>query len=219
MAFEPEVLPSPCNPNKAEQRWYKSFDGWKELLEVLGILFAIGYAVITYLQWRDLRTNFDTDQRAWISVSVQNNVAVLPGDSIPISFELLNSGKTPAKNIEGDVVVTAVERGQHFIAGDFSHQHHKVHVGVIFPNAPLQFSLPVIRYGSDSPEPIVPDGVFRHDLETGQRTLVFYGKIQYNDALGTPHWTHFCIGINNNTPASFDIEHCVEYNAIDSNQH
>lgn len=35
----------------------------------IGVAGAVVYAVITYFQWRDLRHNFEIDERAWIKVA------------------------------------------------------------------------------------------------------------------------------------------------------
>jgi hypothetical protein len=69
----PNVPSSPRNPAKPEQPWYKTFKGWKPkleaakiILELIAIPFAVGYAVITYNQWQDLRR----EQRAWIKSQI-----------------------------------------------------------------------------------------------------------------------------------------------------
>src|SRR5579872_5423243 len=60
--------PSPTKPNNTQKKWYQSLKGWERVLQTTGIIFAIGYAVITFLQWRDLRHNFQVDERAWLDV-------------------------------------------------------------------------------------------------------------------------------------------------------
>ena len=65
---------------------------------MIAIPFAIGYAVVTYRQWRDLHQNFEIDERAWLYVSR----SVLPKEPseedrhIQINTFVVNSGKTPA---------------------------------------------------------------------------------------------------------------------------
>src|ERR1700683_2975540 len=61
-----KATPTPCKANESYDRWYqpcywwKVAKGWtgKETIEVIGIFFAVGYAVVTFLQWQDLRHNF-----------------------------------------------------------------------------------------------------------------------------------------------------------------
>src|SRR5690242_15697621 len=59
----PQVKPAPRDTDKTKQPWYKTLNGWKAALEVIAIPFAVGYALVTWLQWRDLRHNFEIDQR------------------------------------------------------------------------------------------------------------------------------------------------------------
>jgi hypothetical protein len=97
-----QIPPSPCNPKKSSKPWYKTLQGWKTLLEVIAIPFAITYAVVTWCQWRDLRNNFEIEQRAWIYFKdLKTNRAVangVPGviDGYTFSAILENSGNTPA---------------------------------------------------------------------------------------------------------------------------
>ena len=63
-----QVPPAPSNSPQTQERWYKTLDGWKAALEIVAIPFAIGYAIVTGLQWYDLRHNFQVDERAWIKV-------------------------------------------------------------------------------------------------------------------------------------------------------
>ena len=52
------ALHTPCPKKDTEKPWYKTLDGWKKVLEITAIPFAILYAFITYLQWKDIRHNF-----------------------------------------------------------------------------------------------------------------------------------------------------------------
>src|SRR5580698_7458177 len=62
-----QPTPSPQNTHEPNKRWYRRIPWWK-LLEGLGIVGVIWYAGITHLQWRDLRHNFEANERAWISI-------------------------------------------------------------------------------------------------------------------------------------------------------
>src|SRR5436305_647067 len=46
--------PSPLQSKTSEYKWYQSIPWWR-LLEGLGIAAGIGYAVVTYLQWCDVK--------------------------------------------------------------------------------------------------------------------------------------------------------------------
>jgi hypothetical protein len=84
--------------NQSKRSWYKTAKRWKTIVEMIAIPFAIGYAVVTYRQWRDLHHNFEVDERAWLYVSR----SVLPKEPseedrhIQINAFVANSGKTPA---------------------------------------------------------------------------------------------------------------------------
>jgi hypothetical protein len=43
---------------KPKKKWYRKSKWWKDSLKVAGILSAIAYAIVTYLQWKDLQHNF-----------------------------------------------------------------------------------------------------------------------------------------------------------------
>lgn len=62
----PKVNPSPTDTPKSEQGRYKTVEWWKPRLEVVALMFGIGYAIVTYCMWRDSNANFRVDQRAWI---------------------------------------------------------------------------------------------------------------------------------------------------------
>jgi hypothetical protein len=47
--------------------WWRRF-GWWNFVTRIGILGGIGYAIVTYIQWRDLRRNFEAEQRAWVTI-------------------------------------------------------------------------------------------------------------------------------------------------------
>jgi hypothetical protein len=49
---------------------------WKSALEVIAIPFAIGYAIISYFQWRDAAHNFRGDERAWLGPETFDMVIV-----------------------------------------------------------------------------------------------------------------------------------------------
>ena len=43
--------------NTRSKPWYQTLDGWKLRLEIFAIPFVMLYAVVSYLQWRDLRAS------------------------------------------------------------------------------------------------------------------------------------------------------------------
>jgi hypothetical protein len=99
---------------------------------------------------------------------------------------------------------------------DFStgHPHNEIHAGAIFPNGPINVTIPIVRYGAQGPEAIVPTPSLHQEIANGESFIVFYGKITYSDVFGTSHWTSFCTGSGS---AMGDLKKCVTYNDVDNN--
>jgi hypothetical protein len=98
-----ETRPCPESTKKTEEKWYRTVQGWKDRVELLAFGFAIFYAVVTYLQWRDSKENFRTDQRPYLvqaPMGTPNEVTVVAsGDhagEFQFSLHLSNYGKSPA---------------------------------------------------------------------------------------------------------------------------
>ena len=97
----PEVPPTPPDTPKTKSPWYKSREKWeiaKTVLEVVAIPFAIGYAVVTYRQWRDLQGNFEVEKRPWIGLKeiTINNLTFYGSDGnhpqLNVRYHLENVG-------------------------------------------------------------------------------------------------------------------------------
>ncbi|HTX35462.1 MAG TPA: hypothetical protein VME43_10580 [Bryobacteraceae bacterium] len=103
---EPLVSPTPThahNPEDAANHTKpprKLLSPLQRSLEIAGILFGIGYAVVTYCLWQDTRHNFALDQRAWVGVK-QMTLDKDIGNAGPleIAVGLFNTGHTPALDV------------------------------------------------------------------------------------------------------------------------
>jgi hypothetical protein len=166
--------------------------------------------------WRDSHNNFAVDERAWISVPIPTNFP-LNGTAIPVATQLVNTGKTPARIVEADVVATVLNKGEELALGNFSvgHPHNHVYAGVIFPGAPVPITIPVVHYGPQAAEAIVPDDTLRQDIASGNRSIVLYGRITYYDVFGVQHWTQFCTA--SGTAILDSLKKCIGYNDVDTN--
>jgi hypothetical protein len=206
------------DPNKPPVRSckcrYEPTPTWLRVVETIGVAAVVAYAFITWCMWRDSHDNFVTDERAWVNVPVPT-VFPLNGTSIPAATQLMNSGKTPARGVEGDVVATVLNRGEEPALGDFSvgHAHNRLYVGVVFPGAPIPLVMPLVHYGPQSADTIIPDEALRQDIANGNRFIIFYGRITYYDVFGTQHWTQFCTGSGSAMQDS--IKTCIRYNDVD----
>ena len=176
----PHIDPTPRTTNKSKHPSYKTIEWWKPRLEILALFFGMGYAVVTYFQWRDLRRNFEADQRAWLGetgTKFDLRIGAIP----QISTTFTNTGKTPAFHVRTQVVSHAFRSDESFsttylpgIVGSDS---------VVFPGAQI----------TTSPIPlavVTPDTL--NMLTSGQRKVMFYGCVLYDDAFGRPHHSHFC---------------------------
>jgi hypothetical protein len=179
------IPPAPRNTQKAKQPWYKTAQGWKVALEIVAIPFAVGYAIVTYFQWHDVRSNFKISQRAF--VYAQDPILIgdggMPGvrSDRPafLIVDLMNSGDTPARNGTSDINFCAVE--QKIIPGNFAFPKNEDkkaklligpksggHVGIELPLDTLA------------------------DIEAGRKTMIVYGGISYQDIFDKWHRTEFC---------------------------
>jgi hypothetical protein len=185
---------------------------WKIALEVSAVLVVVAYTIFAGLQWEAMHDAWIIEQRAWVSVVVPSNFP-LDGSSIPASIQIANTGKTPAKDVEGDIVATVLKKSE-APAYDFSggHPHNRLYVGTIFPNAPISTTITVARYGPQKAEPITPTLQLRQEIASGESFIIFYGKISYLDVFGKPHWTAFCTASGS---AIGDLRKCINYNDVD----
>jgi hypothetical protein len=212
-----EVAVPATPPAGPEQCRYEPTPAWWRLIELIGIAAVVVYSFITWRMWRDSHNNFVVDERAWVGVSVPT-VFPLNGTSIPAAAQLVNSGKTPARGVEGDIVATVISKGDQPTVGDFSigHPHNRLYVGAIFPGAPIPMTIAVVHYGPQAAETIVPDETLRQDIANGNRSIIFYGRITYYDVFGVQHWTQFCTG--SGAAMQDSLKQCIGYNDVDSNK-
>jgi hypothetical protein len=186
---------------------------WKKWFDRAPFLLAIT-AAFAGLQWYEMRQALLVDQRAWVSVVIPLNFP-LEGSSIPASIQITNTGKTPAKDIAGDIFASVLKKGEE-PQFDFStgHPHNRIYAGAIFPNGQIKVTIPVVRYGPQTAETIVPTSELRQEIANGESFIIFYGKITYVDIFGSSHWTSFCTGSGS---AMGDLKKCLNYNDVDNN--
>ena len=186
---------------------------WKIFLEVVAVLLLIVYTTFAGLQWEAMHDALLVDQRAWVSVVVPPSFP-LEGSSIPASIQIANTGKTPAKDVEGDIVATVLKKGEE-PSFDLStgHPHNKLYAGAIFPNAPINTTIAIVRYGALTPETVVLTPELRQQIANGESFVILYGRITYDDVFGASHWTAFCTGSGS---AMGDLRKCLTYNDVDN---
>jgi hypothetical protein len=227
------IPPSPASPNQPKQsaqtrtprrnfgrrvwRWIKRIFLKRDRLERIGILFGVAYAITTILQWRDLRRNFVTDERAWVNIAPLEQLTTMPVDSVQaliINARMVNSGKTPAtKGIHIECVVEIVKATTP-PSFDYNGFRAITDIPLIFPTHVSD--VPCMKSTGNilNPVPVTPDQ--RRDLKSGALYLAIFGKIDYRDQFG-PHWTHFCWWQGFAEGAMVASRPCVDYNDVDGN--
>jgi hypothetical protein len=221
--FSANVTPGPEQANGAKNKWYKTAFWWIvrviwnfKFLEGVGILAVIVYAVLTYLQWKDLSHNFRIDERAWLEVRRKGDTGgmfalgtLTPGDTIqPQKLVLTNIGKSPAMNIE---IRSSSEIAYNEVGPTFGYEVTAFSAaGMSFPNRPWEF----------------PGGAYLNLDESLQRKffggrafLATYGTVTFNDIFGITHWAKFCVWEIAGTvePQNFKgAKACSDYNSVDS---
>jgi len=191
--FASKVYPSPNDSNKSDKSWYKTFDGWRKRLEALGILFAIGYAVVTYCMWQDQASNFKKAQRPWVNANFQSPALFFyVGQPVVYIFTLRNYGQSPA--LDTSITTITAERS----SVDWPEIQSQMNHTVPDNTASMSFfggqEIPVAGPGINSSgvHPLTQEEIDR--IQDGTYHVIVFGKLEYSDSF-TPdrHTTTFCV--------------------------
>ncbi len=160
--------------------------------------------------------NFRRDERAWIGFSfVPGPISFTVGKSFFVPTLLINTGKTPANNVEGNIVVGVFERGKPLdFAYTSGHANYRISAGTIFPNGSFTESFQAIRHGEINAEAIVIDKPLLGELLSSTKLVIVHGKVTYVDIFGVQHWTRYCRVVSN---PSLIPDDCMRYNETDGN--
>lgn len=166
---------------------------WKTIIEVAAILFGIGYAIVTGLQWWDLRQNFKLDQRPWIGLS--DEALVLNSEKVDAELKFTNSGKTPARNVRKAVQIKIAPAPlMESPAEDDIRSLVFSGNTVLAPQATV-----TVRSGTetegDQKALILKDAMKSHFplIDSGKDILYLFGEIIYDDTLGRQRTTKYCL--------------------------
>ena len=163
--------------------WSRTLQGWKSALEIPALLFAICYAIVTYLQWRDLRDNFRLDQRAWVMAPhFRLSGEVERGVGFTIAVAMINTGKGPALRVTPKSKLY-VWQGEP-------------------PNDPIRAEEPAVIQVILSPgvtgmqfetAPMtIADQATVESYNSGRSKIYIRGEIDYEDIFRLPHRTTLC---------------------------
>lgn len=152
------------------------------------------------------------DQRAWIGGITITTKPATPqiGEVLSIEVTIRNVGKTPAKQVEGHVVVEPVASGaspKFEYAGDLS-----IKLGLLQPNTDyLAILYPARSASTGQPAPLT--GEVYSALQKGESRLYVHGRLDYRDIFKRSHWTTFCYSLRPPQFAFWDA--CAEHNDSD----
>jgi hypothetical protein len=182
---------------------------WKERLELVAWLAGVAIAFITYLQWRDLRHNFEVNERALIKATVK--IPSTLTDQLTPNVEYRNVGKSVAERLYSRAFVEIVPRDQRPIF-EKEKMFHSNDIGPIFPGEYVSDELTERERASVDPnaKPLTPSEL--ESLKNGGAYVVVYGAVIYRDQFGM-HWTRFCQSRVFKSGV-YSVDWCVAYNRL-----
>jgi hypothetical protein len=213
-----QVDPSPGKGRKPECR-YEPPPKWKSVAEVVGIVFAIFYAIVTFFQWRDLRNNFRTDERAWVFLHNRPDMDK-PSTFAPIKMErgtpliypvrISNHGKTAAQNVVAKAFIDVLDARQEpnlgFVDDPDIHGPQRYEQGITSPGGWMDWDF-------QRPGRMIDDKEFV-GVGQGSAYVVIFGIISYDDIFGNHHWTKFCSWLTP-APGAYSTRSCTAFNSVD----
>jgi hypothetical protein len=155
---------------------------------------------------------FHLDQRAWVGpidvdpapfLEGTEHVYLKTGEKPRFSFEISNSGKTPALQLTTRLATQVYKSSERFLP-DFNKPTTPSTVAVLFPGAKLRVET------SESHGVVAPEHVSA--LTSGDFVFYVYGEILYDDVFGAHHKTTFCTFVQKSLTK---LTSCSTYNHSD----
>jgi len=219
----PETELSPADPDQPHPSRYKTLKWWKDRLEVVAIVAAVFYAIVTYLQWHDLRRNFVVNERPYMVVDgiPQFLTPLTANTPIHANITFKNIGKTPSMRLFGNVKLVKF-RGTYgskefwqFITSSFDDLSRDDSNGRkelretgaerdIAPNAPM--------FGTSQNAIMLSDTELSDLQDSGTVILYYIGIVSYTDGSGADYKTELCQGYWGKDPQRWIL--CDRYNRI-----
>lgn len=137
--------------------------------------------------------NFHQEQRAWISIKITNQLFA-DRQPLAISTEFDNTGKTPAVKVKTCQVAEIVENSRPNIDISCPPRANSAGFLVIFPGGN---SARLSNATGDGGKGLVSkdgflDQPLMDELRHHTKIVYLYGRIDYSDVFGRPHWVTFC---------------------------
>jgi len=146
------------------------------------------------------------DQRAWMDLIIFAPQFFQADRPFSTNAQVKNLGKTPARSIMAGWDFTGIPRGRlpSFDDGTL----HLVNFGMLPPQGP---GILPVEITPGHPDDILGEPRF-NAIRSGDLTVFYWGRINYDDMFGYHHWLQFCY-IYNVPHTHFDL--CGMHNAID----
>jgi len=202
-AIVAEVDPSPTNPTKPDQEGKPPSWTFKDWLEVIAVLTAIGLLIVNICQSRSNEKaavatqksvehadrNFRIDERAWIELEhIETQRLQAPpswhgGGLLVLRVSLKNYGKTSGRNL----VIKTNTRG--IVEGKATESNIKEFLEHLLPERAPSVLAPgistdTVKFGGLVQLPHKSFGLLQ--------TTDYVGRIEYDDVFGLHHWSTFC---------------------------
>jgi hypothetical protein len=202
---QPHFGPRPQASHQPQNKWYhprywwgRQLTWWKPRFEVIAVFFAIGYAVVTYFQWRDQARNFKQSQRPWVGAYFKSPVfKVEQGSPIVYSFAIHNFGQSPALNAQTKHQIEVIPNKNDGNSAEWN----KTQQVMDNIDTTAQPDNQTIFNGQDVPVigtsyPVFWPEVGPKQAEAIQNEtliLALFGKVTYSDIFGDAHVSTFCV--------------------------
>jgi hypothetical protein len=216
LAVGSQSTPSTQDEREPKKRWYCRIPWWK-ILEGLGIIGVIWYAAVSHIQWRDLRHNFEIDQRSWVMAEISMGIT----DPLPsVMLKATNVGKSPALKLLTVSMFEIVDRDKGPDLPPVTHDHlaTRQQIQLLFPNKSVDTPVQFLRTAPNTGTPQFNTSELA-DLRSGRSYLAVFGTAFYEDQFGK-HWTRFCVwkdyavGPSSLEQPTFAARSCVAYNSV-----
>jgi len=235
-------VPRECQSDCYQEKHYR-LNKRQFVVAMMTLIVLFGYTAVAFYQAYEMRKAtraatdsakaardsadaakqaMHVDQRAWMNVFV-GQAALEDGSLIKIPVRIINSGKTPAYNVQGVAVINLLkEKDQPDFNYRSGHPRYSINTGTAVPNFPNDLSWPVLpKYvPPDKPlSPIVTTSAIRKGIQNGSLYIVVHARITYDDVFGTHHWINFCSYAHNaaGLPEKATADTCGPYNDVDKN--
>jgi hypothetical protein len=219
---KPRVPEADAEKKKAYSGCANFFRWGNLIVQILIFVAASFYGGVSYFQWQSQQRATKIDERAWMGFSlpsglqIQKDAITKQAQALLIPIQIINTGKTVAKNVSGDVVITVIDKGEKLTFNMSDYSHYGLQGGAIFPNGQMGLTQPAIKRGQDGiAKTIIPTDDLLQRIDTAKSFAVVFGHVTYCDVFGVPHKTTFCRYVT--VPGLIDAD-CMNYNDADDNE-